>query len=137
MNSALSLSRSFSSQAYLGKTMRSPSAAVSGLIAIVLSCTVFMVNKPAVAVPVASPAVAEPAPATENAGIARTRNRCEACGVVETMHRTEASGDLPAAYEFTVRLRDGSSRMSSDANPGKWRIGDHVMLIGGVSAPRN
>jgi hypothetical protein len=46
----------------------------------------------------------------------------------------DAVGALPATYEFTVRLRDGSTRLSSDASQSNWRAGDAIMLIGGVSS---
>lgn len=65
---------------------------------------------------------------------ARPRATCPGCGVVEVIRRFEAVGALPAGYEFTVRLRDGSTRISSDASAAKWRIGDSVMLIGSAKA---
>jgi hypothetical protein len=72
-------------------------------------------------------------PAGESAVQARARTRCEACGVVEAIRRMEPVGNLPAAYEFTVRLRDGSTRLSSNASQAKWRAGDAIMLIGGAN----
>ena len=36
------------------------------------------------------------------------------------------------AYEVTVRLDDGSSRVISTANPPSWRTGDHVRIVGGA-----
>ena len=36
------------------------------------------------------------------------------------------------AYEVTVRLDDGSSRVISAANPPSWRTGDHVKIVGGA-----
>lgn len=65
----------------------------------------------------------------------RARARCATCGIVETIRRIEAAGELAAGYEFTVRLRDGSTRVSSDASQAKWRIGDSIMLIGGAKPP--
>lgn len=74
------------------------------------------------AVPLAGPAVE-----------ARSRrSSCGNCGVVESVRRLEPVGDKPAAYEFTVRLRDGSIRTSSIANTARWRAGDRITLIGGV-----
>ncbi len=61
----------------------------------------------------------------------RTRARCMACGVIESIRRLEPVGDLPAAFEFTVRLRDGSTRISSSTTQDKWRSGDRIMFIGG------
>ncbi len=60
----------------------------------------------------------------------RGRGRCDTCGVVATIRRIEPIGDLLATYEFTVRLRDGSTRVSSAASQSKWRVGDSIMLIG-------
>ena len=62
----------------------------------------------------------------------RARLRCAACGVVQAIRRIEPEGALPASYEFTVRLRDGSIRLSSHTSQAKWRIGDAIMLIGGI-----
>jgi hypothetical protein len=68
--------------------------------------------------------------AGEGAVKARVRTRCAACGVVEAIRRIEPAGNLPAAYEFTVRLRDGSIRLSRDASQSKWLAGDRIMLVG-------
>jgi hypothetical protein len=62
----------------------------------------------------------------------RTRSGCQTCGVVENIRRLDATGST-AAYEFTVRMRDGSTRVSSDASVAKWRVGDSIMLIGGAN----
>lgn len=75
------------------------------------------------------PAAAEPAKA------GRSRGLCGTCGIVETIRQLDAVGDLPGAYEFTLRLRDGTTRTSSAASLGKWRTGDHVMVIGGARTP--
>jgi len=64
---------------------------------------------------------------------AHSRARCAACGVVQAIRRVDAAGDAPASYEFTVRLRDGSIRLISDASQAKWRAGDNIMLIGGAN----
>jgi hypothetical protein len=53
--------------------------------------------------------------------------------VVQAIRRIAAAGDTPESYEFTVRLRDGSIRLSSDASRAKWRAGDNIMLIGGAN----
>jgi len=65
---------------------------------------------------------------------ARSRTRCDICGVVQAIERIEGSGDTPASFEFTVRLRDGTIRTSRIASAAKWRSGDHIMLIGGATA---
>ena len=125
MNTALPLSLPFAGSrtaAWLRPHFRT--AAVAGLVAVVVACAVALVTQPG------SPDVAPAVPVQMQQAAKAVR------GVVEAMVRTEAAGGVPAAYEFTVRLRDGSSRVSSDANPGKWRIGDHIMLIGGATAQR-
>ena len=90
-------------------------------------------EKLAVAMAVSEEPAAEDAPAAIDTK-ARSRSRCDTCGFVETIRRVEPEGIVPAGYEFTVRLRDGSARISSDASSAKWHIGDRVMLIGGSPA---
>jgi hypothetical protein len=64
----------------------------------------------------------------------RIRERtCDACGFVQTIRRTDpATGST--AYEFSVRMRDGSTRDSMEATRGRWVEGDRVILIGGTAA---
>lgn len=57
-----------------------------------------------------------------------------ASGVVETIRRIEHGGLTPASFEFTVRMRDGSARISTAASAASWRSGDPILLIGGASA---
>jgi hypothetical protein len=59
-------------------------------------------------------------------------SRCGGCGFVQAIRHIEATASAPAAYEFTVRMRDGSVRTSSDANVGKWVVGDRIILVGGA-----
>jgi hypothetical protein len=63
--------------------------------------------------------------------LAPLRARCETCGVIERIRPIEAIGAAPASYEFAVRLPDGSLRFSSDPNPGQWKVGDRMQLLGG------
>ena len=56
-------------------------------------------------------------------------------GVVEAVRRVEHGGSVPASFEFTVRMRDGTVRTSSSASASKWRSGDRIMLIGGAATP--
>jgi hypothetical protein len=65
----------------------------------------------------------------------RARSRCETCGVLLHVQKIEPLGGEPAAYEFTVRLRDGSLRTQRSASAGNWRSGDRIMLLGGSKAP--
>jgi hypothetical protein len=60
--------------------------------------------------------------------------RCPGCGFVEAIRHVEAVGLVPAAYEFTVRMRDGSVRTSSDSGAAKWLVGDRIILVGGPQA---
>ena len=59
--------------------------------------------------------------------------RCDGCGTIETITRLGDHAE-PATYEFTVRMRNGSARRSSEWPRGHWREGDHVILIGGPDA---
>ena len=67
------------------------------------------------------------------------RASCPECGVIESMRQIERSSDggpitVSAAtakvYEFTVRFRDGSTTVFSEAGPRAWRLGNRVMVIG-------
>jgi hypothetical protein len=126
-----------------------PHWAFALVVVAVASSTVAMANVPASwlggaaaealdgeAVLLQAAAIPAPAP-TADAGNARARrSRCATCGVIQAIRRIEAVGDLPAAFEFTVRLHDGSTRISSSATQDKWRSGDRIMLIGGINAPK-
>jgi hypothetical protein len=68
---------------------------------------------------------------------AAERSRCPGCGFVESIKHVEAAGLVPAAYEFTVRMRDGSVRTSSDSTAAKWLVGDRIILVGGVKPSAN
>lgn len=79
-------------------------------------------------------ALAIPAPALRSAAPATARARCSGCGVVETVRRIEPVGTQAPEYEFTVRLRDGSARVSrvDEATAAAWSVGDRIMLVGGT-----
>ena len=76
--------------------------------------------------------VAELPVARSGAGGARLRARCDECGVIESTRRVAPVGNLPAIYEITVRLRNGSTHVLSDASQPTWRIGERTILIAGV-----
>ena len=63
----------------------------------------------------------------------RAATRCTECGVVESTRSVAQGGNLPALHEITVRLRDGSIRVSSQLNPAQWRVGERIILIDGTS----
>ena len=62
----------------------------------------------------------------------RAATRCTECGVVESTRSVAQGGNLPALHEITVRLRDGSIRVSSQLNPAQWRVGERIILIDGT-----
>lgn len=83
-----------------------------------------------------APAVpAEEAAAAPDAA-PRARARCANCGVVESIRRIEHGGGVPVSFEFTIRLRDGSTRTTTAASVAGWRSGDRIMLIGGASVSK-
>lgn len=115
-----------------------PSATLPCFVAAVVLSTVAIANVPTAGwwrdeLPADLPAVV--APVRESGKAARLRAVCESCGVVETVRRFEPVGEQPAGYELTVRLRDGSARVSSVDGSAKWLAGDRIMLIGGAPAP--
>jgi hypothetical protein len=92
-----------------------------------------------------------------------TRVSCPGCGVIESMRQTEppesmdrqgaltvkgpetnpggASGGVIAggsaarkSYEFTVRFRDRSTMIFSEASPRAWGLGTPVMVIGSLNS---
>ncbi len=94
-------------------------------------------------------AVAAPASPAARAGA----YKCAECGVIESMRRIEipdeliqihAPGRIAAVnrgendgksvgrYAITIRLKDGSTRVITDAHPARWRPGERVSLIGGM-----
>lgn len=74
--------------------------------------------------------------AADEAVAPRARARCSTCGVVEAIRRIEHGGSTPASFEFTVRLRDGSTRTSTSDSAANWRRGDRIMLIGGAKVSK-
>lgn len=79
--------------------------------------------------------------------------RCAECGVVESTREIEAPGEMTGGnasgrnvarnrgaiearpirnYEITIRLRDGSRRVITDAHPARWRHGERVQVIAGA-----
>lgn len=123
----------------LGKAVaavRAQPRLAGGLAAALVACTVWFAAGPAGAArPAAGEALAVPEPEPANprlddgAGDVR-RGRCATCGVVVGIRESQPSG-----FEFTMRLRDGSMRVSTAASRGTWHIGDAVMLMGGPAVP--
>jgi len=135
MNHALSLSLPTPTAFEMNfiRAVRSlPSLTLPCFVAAVVFSTVAMANVPSMgwgheAVPEEAAILA---PVREGAKAVRARAVCEACGVVESIRRFEPVGELPAGWELTVRMRDGSTRVSSIASSAKWQAGDRIMLIG-------
>jgi hypothetical protein len=82
------------------------------------------------------------------AGHRRGKSSCIGCGAIVSIREARsngAAGSKPAgpfaeiaaqpakSYEFTIRLRDGSMRVISDANPAAWRVGERVNVIDSVT----
>jgi hypothetical protein len=86
-----------------------------------------------------SPMPAQPSSATADrawAGVASgtpTRTPCAECGVIESLRQIDTHGEYSAestkGYEFTIRFRDGSRRVYTEATPRAWRLGSQVRVI--------
>lgn len=63
------------------------------------------------------------------------RARCPGCGVVESIRALAHVPGVPAAWEFNVRLRDGSLRTSTTDGTASWRVGERILLVGGAAGP--
>lgn len=83
------------------------------------------------------PAASEASPppgAAPTAGV-RVKAKCGTCGFVQSVRRVAARGDSPATYKITVRLRDGSTHVHTEAAPNGWRRGQRVVFIAGERPP--
>jgi uncharacterized iron-regulated membrane protein len=64
---------------------------------------------------------------------ASTGTTCTECGVIESVWeravRSEAAAESTRSYEVTIRFRDGSTRVFSEATPRMWRSGAAVKII--------
>jgi len=101
-----------------------------------------------------SAATAEPmrtVTAPASAVVGSRGNKCADCGVIESTRKLETPderagvyartaaghrGEIKAKpvqnYEITIRLRDGSRHVITDADPARWRLGERVMVIAGI-----
>lgn len=110
-----------------------PTAAAAAVVAVAW-CIVWIAAGPVGSPPAAGALVPVPSPGPvtdrlgDEPGQVR-RGRCATCGFVVGIREVQ-----PAGFEFTVRLRDGSVRISKSASRGTWHIGDPVMLMGDVAA---
>ena len=73
---------------------------------------------------------------------------CTECGTIESTRRaerapgntaTEITGDPapgiaePESFETTVRMRDGSALLITDADPQRWKRGERVIIMAGMA----
>jgi hypothetical protein len=86
-------------------------------------------------------------------GLPAVKGRCAECGLIVSMReielRNESAGSGATGrglagkqgetkekstrrHELTIRLADGSSRVITEANPAKWRVGERVIVIDGA-----
>jgi hypothetical protein len=107
-----------------------PPAVLQGVMAAAVLCALApgAINATQVGVGVKAASASSP-----DASAKGVRTRCAGCGFVESIRHVEAAGLVPAAYEFTVRMRDGSVQTSSDSSAGKWLVGDRIILVGGTA----
>jgi hypothetical protein len=82
----------------------------------------------------AAAAVSHPAGAAGSAGV-RATAKCAECGFVASVRRVAARGNAPATDEITIRLRDGSTHVHTEAAPNGWRRGQRVVFIAGERPP--
>jgi hypothetical protein len=70
------------------------------------------------------------------AGETRAGPRCPECGMVVSTREVERHDESPGSYEFVVRMADGSSRVIEDADPGRWRESERLIVIDGFNPSR-
>jgi hypothetical protein len=108
-----------------------PVLSLAATVALVASAR--MIEPPPVAAPaVAAPAVAAPAPRERHV---RRSRKCPDCGWIESKRAIVPASADPAAlqvFEYTLRQRDGSSRVFLETLPTSWRLGERVLLIEGT-----
>jgi hypothetical protein len=118
-----------------------PNAAFALVTVAVLVCGVGIANMPssrarAAAAPLAeqdAPAQAAAAPADRPAQVAadHATGRAPRWGILESIEALPLVADRPGEFEFTVRLRDRSARVTHTVGRAQWQVGDRIMLLGG------
>lgn len=68
--------------------------------------------------------------------------KCAQCGVVSSLREIESGAakaglisprdNLGKSYEVTVQMRNGSRHVFRDVGPSMWRVGERMIVIGGV-----
>jgi hypothetical protein len=104
-----------------------PNAVFAMVAAVVLACGVGIAMMPS---PPASAATAHapPAMADDQPSLPLVR-----WGVLESVRTMPSVADGPNAFEFTIRLRDRSTRIARGVGRAQWHVGDRIMLMGGGS----
>jgi hypothetical protein len=109
-----------------------PYAAFTLVIAVVLACGIGIADMPSSWAKAADvPLVQEDAPAAALVATAAHTGVRAAWGVVETITPLQPVADRPDEFEFTVRLRDRSARITRTVGRAKWHVGDRIMLMDG------
>lgn len=90
------------------------------LCALLAACNALEVEEVAATPQAAPQAAAKPA------------RRCPHCGWIESKREI-----LPGAWEYTVRMADGSSRVFQEALPTSWRVRERLLYIDGSGGPLN
>ena len=70
---------------------------------------------------------------SSGSGKPRVKISCDECGVVDSVRRVALTGNAPAVYEITIRMRDESTRVVTLTGHGNWRPRDRITLIGGAN----
>ena len=64
---------------------------------------------------------------------ARESRRCEYCGWIESKREMISPGPQAlGAYEYTVRMADGSTRVFEETLPVSWRVRERLLVIDGA-----
>jgi hypothetical protein len=125
----------FSVHAILARAWRAMAAHLWLCLFVILSlgalALTWLVQTPGMAAGVVAPLAHAKAPAT-------SQRRCESCGagVVEAIRElTAEAGSGKRRFEMTIRMRDGTMRVSNETGGARWRSGDKVQLIGIQAKP--
>lgn len=63
---------------------------------------------------------------------------CVHCGWIESKREivpSLADPHAPRVYEYTLRMRDGSSSVFQETLPATWRLGERLTVIDGARPP--
>lgn len=112
-----------------------PSSVLQGMMAAALLCALVpAITQSLHAADGLVPPVADVAGPADDEAAAAVLSRCPGCGVVESIRALQPLAGSPAAYEFNVRMRDGSLRTSTTDGRAAWRVGDRILLVGGTAS---